>query len=97
MSTGACIDLRGNYCKTSDFNDRMKYKDSPYNPNAEEMQFVLDQPVVKFEDVEDIDNPDKYEWYEIGGEKYGRTIYCPKSNIRRTTTFAEFYQSSTVD
>ena len=88
--------MKGKCCKTTDFNDRMKYKDSPYNPN-DEVQFVLDLPVTNHEAIEDIDNPDKYEWYEIGSQKYGRTMYCPKSHTRRTLTFAEFYQSATVD
>ncbi|MEY2869830.1 MAG: hypothetical protein RIR01_2332 [Bacteroidota bacterium] len=97
MSTGACFNMRGNLCTVNSFDDRMKYKDSPYKPDNAEMLFISEQPVINHEKVEDIDNPDKYEWYEIGGEKYGRTMYCPKSNIRRTLTFAEFYQSSTVD
>ena len=54
-------------------------------------------PLTKHETVEDIDNGEIYEWYEIGYGKYERDMYCPKTNIRRTQTIQEFYGNSTVD
>ena len=58
-------------------------------------------PILKWEDVIDIDNGDKYEWYQVyfgkGSVKYDRLMYCPKTNILRSQTAGEFYQNSTVD
>lgn len=54
-------------------------------------------PTVKHEEVEDINNTDKYNWVQVGDTKYGRCMYCTKTKIKRTNTMGEFYGTSTVD
>jgi hypothetical protein len=54
-------------------------------------------PITKWEDVEDIDNGEKYNWIMVGLDKYDRTMYCTKTKIRRSTTMGEFYGTSPVD
>lgn len=40
---------------------------------------------------------EKYNWVQVGTEKYGRSMYCTKTNIRRSQTMGEFYQGGVVD
>ncbi len=82
---------------SSNFVSLMKYKNSKHNPSIEELAKINLIPYTNIEDIIDIDNPDKHEWYEIGGDKFGRSMYCHKTGIRRTQTMGEFYQNATVD
>lgn len=54
-------------------------------------------PIKRWEDVEDIDNGEKYNWVMVGLDKYDRTMYCTKTKIRRSVTMGEFYGTSPVD
>lgn len=42
-------------------------------------------------------NGDKYEWYQFGNNKYGRKMYCKKTNKIRNLTMNEFYTGGIVD
>ena len=57
--------------------------------------------VVKYEDIPDRDNGEKYEWYQwtspTGDSKYGRLMVDIKNEIVRSQTMGEFYGNSTVD
>ena len=97
MTSGACIMWNGETCKSSEFTSRMKYKDSKYKPTQQELERIDKLPFTDIARVNEIENPDVHEWYEIGEEKYGRRMYCPKTDIKRGTTMGEFYQNSTVD
>lgn len=58
---------------------------------------IMAMPIVKYESVPDIDNTEKYNWVQVGTEKYGRTMYCTKTKIRRSLTMGEFYGTGVVD
>lgn len=81
-----------NLCKASEFRSRQEYICS-----EEEMNIIKNISLTDLNTIPDVDNPEKYRWYEIGNEKYGRTMYCPDTKIRRGTTMGEFYQNATVD
>lgn len=87
----------GKLYKSSAFVSLMKYKNSKYKPTDQDIINISKLEYTNIEDITDVDNPDKYEWYEIGNSKYGRYMYCPKTNTKRTQTIGEFYQNSTVD
>jgi hypothetical protein len=67
-----------------------------YNPQPDELQRIKSLPTIKFEDIPDLDD-DKYEWVQIGNEKFGRFMYCKRNGIKRTQTMGEFYGTTTVD
>lgn len=54
-------------------------------------------PLTKYEDIPDIDDIEKYNWVQVGTDKYGRSMYCTKTKIRRSQTMGEFYQGGIVD
>lgn len=54
-------------------------------------------PLTDYEDIEDINDTEKYKWEQIGREKYGRNMYCPKTKTLRTQTMGEFYGTGIVD
>jgi hypothetical protein len=54
-------------------------------------------PTIKYEDIPDIEDTEKYNWVEVGTEKYGRRMYCTKTKIKRTQTMGEFYGGGIVD
>ena len=96
-TSGACIMWDGKICKSNEFTSRMKYKDSKYKPTQQELERIKQLPFTDIARVYEIENPDVHEWYEIGSDKYGRAMYCPKTDIKRNTTMGEFYQNATVD
>ena len=53
--------------------------------------------IVRYEDIPDIDDTEKYNWVQVGTDKYGRSMYCTKTKIRRSQTMGEFYQGGIVD
>jgi hypothetical protein len=97
MTSGACIMWDGNICKSGEFTSRMKYKDSKHKPTESELKKITDLFPTDITRIDEIENPDVHEWYQIGDDKYGRTMYCHKTGIRRQQTMGEFYQNSTVD
>lgn len=62
-----------------------------------------EHPVLtKLENVQDINNPEKYRWVSTmvnpnNDAKYGRNMFCLKTGILRGQTMGEFYETSTVD
>lgn len=82
----------GNLGTSGGFYTRAKYKAS-----IEELEEIKKLPLINFETIKDIDNPDKYNWYEIGNDHYNRFMYCPKTHTKRTQTMGEFYGSGVVD
>jgi len=97
ITSGACVMWNGEICKSGAFTSRMKYKDSKYKPTQQELERIQELPFKDITLVDQIENPDIHEWYEIGSEKYGRSMYCPKTDIKRRSTMGEFYQNATVD
>lgn len=53
-------------------------------------------PLLNHEDIEDIDD-EKYDWVQIGREKFGRNMYCNNTKLLRTQTMGEFYGNTIVD
>lgn len=70
------------------------FKDQKKHPLTEEIKNI---PLTNYEDVEDINNTEKYDWVQVGTDKYGRSMYCTKTKIRRTQTMGEFYGNGIVD
>jgi hypothetical protein len=97
MTSGACIMWNGNICKSGEFTSRMKYKDSKHKPSQSELDRIKQLYLTDLARIDEIENPDVHEWYQIGDDKYGRTMYCHKTGIRRQQTMGEFYQNSVVD
>jgi uncharacterized cysteine cluster protein YcgN (CxxCxxCC family) len=87
----------GETCKSGEFTSRMKYKDSKHKPTKSKLKKITDLFPTDIARIDEIENPDVHEWYQIGDNKYGRTMYCHKTGIRRQQTMGEFYQNSTVD
>jgi hypothetical protein len=48
-------------------------------------------PAISYKDIPDMDDTEKYNWVQVGTDKYGRSMYCTKTKIR------EFYQGGIVD
>jgi hypothetical protein len=82
----------GKRCSIQSFADR-----KIYDPTPEELTRINKLPLLKENELPDFDDGSKYEWVQIGREKYGRFMYCLKTKQRRSQTFGEFYQSSPVD
>lgn len=80
--------ITGMFVGVQDFVNRKKLN---YSEPIEKL------PIQKWENIEDIDNGEKYCWMMFGKSKYGRTMYCPKTKIRRSLTMGEFYGTSPVD
>lgn len=97
MTSGACIMWNGKICKSGEFTSRMKYKESKHKPTEQELTRINMLPLTDLARIDEIENPDVHEWYEIGTEKYSRTMYCPKTDIKRGPTMGEFYQNATVN
>ena len=92
---GADVMLDGSLCKSEAFTSRAGYKCSD-----EERERIKKLPVIKYQDIKDIDDPDAHRWYSIwlGNDyKYGRYMYDPKTDTLRKQTMGEFYETSTVD
>ena len=64
------------------------------HPLTEEIKKI---PLTEWEDIPDIDDKEKYNWIMMGKDKYGRSMYCTKTGIRRSTTMGEFYEGGIVD
>jgi len=64
------------------------------HPLTEEIKKL---PTIKYEDIPDIEDTEKYNWVQVGREKYGRSMYCTKTKIKRTQTMGEFYGAGVVD
>jgi hypothetical protein len=96
-NTGACIAYDGSLCKSDHFISRKNYKNSSWNPTETELDRLKNLNYVDNKSIENIDDPEIYEWYQVGEDKYGRFMYCPKTEIKRTQTMGEFYGNSTVD
>lgn len=58
---------------------------------------IKEIPLTKWEDIPDINDTEKYNWVQVGTDKYGRSMYCTKTKIRRSQTMGEFYQGGVVD
>jgi len=54
-------------------------------------------PLTNYEDIPDINDAEKYNWVQVGTDKYCRSMYCTKTKIRRSLTMGEFYQGGVVD
>lgn len=64
------------------------------HPLTEEIKKL---PTIDYQDIPDINDTEKYNWVQVGTDKYGRSMYCTKTKIRRTQTMGEFYQGGIVD
>lgn len=81
-----------------------------YKGTLEDVLVISKLPVVDYKTITDINNDAKYDWHTVvtvhqdrhgkivrNDSKYGRIIYCPKTNTARTQTMGEFYGGSVVD
>jgi len=73
--------------KATDFRSRRKHR---YTPEIEAMK------TLKHESFENLDDP-KYNWIQVGHEKYNRCMYCTNTKVKRTQTMGEFYGAGVVD
>lgn len=97
ITSGACIKWDGTICKSGEFTSRMHFKDSKYKPSTHELNEIEKVGSLDYSRLDDIENPNIYEWYVVGYDKYGRSMYCPKTGLKRTQTMGEFYGNATVD
>ena len=70
------------------------FKRQVKHPLTDEIKKI---PLTNYQDIPDIDDTEKYNWVQVGGDKYGRQMYCTKTKIRRSQTMGEFYQGGIVD
>jgi hypothetical protein len=84
----ACIASNGARVNAEDFTYRKRI------PMTEEIKKT---PSVDYKSISDIDDGSKYEWVQVGEDKYGRSMYCIKTGIRRSQTMGEFYGGGSVD
>tara|TARA_R110000803_G_C11769973_1_gene295136 strand:- start:46 stop:273 length:228 start_codon:yes stop_codon:yes gene_type:complete len=54
-------------------------------------------PLTRYQDIPDINDVKKYNWVQVGEDKYGRNMYCTNTKIKRSQTMGEFYQGGIVD
>jgi len=87
----ACISSGGKRVSASAFVYRKKITDEKIVAEIRKI------PLVKADTIKDIDDGSKYEWVQVGQEKYGRCMYCVKTGIRRSQTMGEFYGGGIVD
>ena len=64
------------------------------HPLTEEIKKI---PLTNYENIPDIDDTEKYNWVQVGTDKYDRSMYCTKTKIRRSQTMGEFYGRGIVD
>lgn len=64
------------------------------HPLTEEIKKI---PLTDYKDIPDINDIEKYNWVQVGTDKYGRSMYCTKTKIRRSQTMGEFYEGGIVD
>ena len=86
--TLACIASNGARVKAEAFEYRKKV------PMTEEIKNL---PCVDYKTISDIDDGSKYEWVQVGEDKYGRSMYCLKTGIKRSQTMGEFYGGGSVN
>jgi len=84
----SCISANGSRVKAEAFEYRKKI------PTTDEINRI---PCVDHKTISDIDDGSKYEWVQVGEDKYGRSMYCLKTGIRRSQTMGEFYGGGSVD
>lgn len=70
------------------------FKTQKKHPLTDEIKRL---PLTEIKDIPDINNTKKYNWVQVGDTKYGRSMYCTKTNIKRTQTMGEFYGTGIVD
>ena len=73
--------------KAQDFVDRPKHKLTDKINNLPEQDYKT---------FKNLDDP-KYDWIQVGNTKYGRSMYCRNTNIKRSQTMGEFYGGGIVD
>jgi len=84
----SCITRNNKRCNSDAFISRKVYSGTDSTKGLDE---------IRHEDIKDIDNGEIYEWYQIGTDKYMRSMYCSKTKTLRTQTMGEFYGGSIVD
>tara|TARA_R110000751_G_scaffold305790_1_gene422667 strand:+ start:182 stop:409 length:228 start_codon:yes stop_codon:yes gene_type:complete len=70
------------------------FKGQVKHPTTDEIKEI---PLTRYQDILDINDTEKYNWVMVGEGKYGRSMYCTKTKIRRSKTMGEFYQGGIVD
>lgn len=91
MATLVLMDLKltkTNNMSVHDFKWQVKH------PLTDEIERI---PLTRYQNIPDIDDTEKYNWVQVGTDKYGRSMYCTKTKIRRSQTMGEFYQGGVVD
>ena len=70
------------------------FKGQVKHPLTDEIKKI---PLTNYQDIPDIDDTVKYNWVQVGTDKYCRSMYCTKTKIKRSQTMGEFYQGGIVD
>jgi hypothetical protein len=91
-NTGASFNKKGELVKANTFSDRKIFE-----CDEQTLSKIKELEIVDSKDLKDIDDPSIYNWYQIGNSKYGRFMYCPITNTKRTQTMGEFYGNGIVD
>jgi hypothetical protein len=109
----SCVTWNDKRCLATAFTDRKEFKPA----DKQEALRISRLPLKKIEDIPDINDGNKYEWYEFrtvreetydnywhkkgdivnNDSKYGRCMYCPRTDTLRNNTMGEFYGGSAVD
>ena len=73
----------------------MKAEDFVWRDKHDNTVEMSNAPLVD-KDTIDI-NDSKYNWIQVGHDKYGRYMYCTNTKVRRGQTMGEFYGGGIVD
>ena len=82
----------GTRCSITAFVDRKKYR-----PTEKQLAAIKATKRYDEKELPDFNDGSKYEWVQVGDEKYGRFMYCLKTGMHRHQTMGEFYGSGVVD
>jgi len=75
----------------------MNIQDFKTQDKIKETKEMKSIPYTDIKNIPDINNTNKHHWVQVGIDKYGRYMYCTKTNIKRRQTMGEFYGSGIVD
>ncbi len=75
-----------------DFKEQVKIEISD-----SQLEDIYSLETISYKDIKDLNDENKYNWVQIGTDKYGRFMYCTKTKIKRSQTMGEFYGTGVID
>ena len=75
---------------------KTKAHDFVWRTKKEETEAIKALPCLDWKDFKNLDDP-KYNWVQVGEDKYGRHMYCTNTHAKRSQTMGEFYGGGIVD